>query len=80
MSDIDIDVIKKFCDENPFHQSPRDELEAIFEYVEDVWRLVEATHLLDSWDRNNTPDFFFMKWGFTDADGQPWRPAGTSRR
>jgi hypothetical protein len=86
---IDIDALEKFCDENPFHLSPRAELEAIFEYVrEDDPCLSEATCLLDAWDRDNTPlemqraqaDFFFMKWNFVDGNGRPWCPAGTEKQ
>jgi hypothetical protein len=81
---IDLDALERFCDENPVHASPRDELEAIFDYVDDIQCLLEATYLLGDWERNNAPlelqraqaDFFFMKWNFTDAKGQPWRPAG----
>jgi hypothetical protein len=84
---IDIEALEKFCEENPCHGSPRDELEVIFEYLpENDPCLIEATHLLDKWDRNNTPlesqrgevDFFFMKWNFCDAKGKPWNPNGTS--
>ncbi len=83
---IDIDELEKFCDENPFHMSPKDELEAIFEYLpEGDPCLLEATQLLDAWERNDTPlelqrgqaDFFFMKWEFTDAKG---RRCGTLHR
>ncbi len=86
--DIDIDALEKFCEENPTYASPKDELDAIFDYLpEDEPCLIEATHLLDMWDRNNTPlemqraqaDFFFIKWNFVDANGQPWRPAGTEK-
>jgi hypothetical protein len=75
---IDLDALERFCDENPVHASPRDELEAIFEYLpENDPCLIEATHLLDAWERDDTPlelqraqaDFFFMKWEFTDDKG-----------
>jgi hypothetical protein len=77
---IDIDTLEKFNDENPCHASPKDELETIFEYLpEDDPCLIEATELLETWERNNTPlelqraqaDFFFMKWNFCDAKGRP---------
>lgn len=85
---IDIDALERFNTENPYHASPRDELEAIFEYIgEDDPCLLEATCLLDMWDRDGTPlemqraqaDFFFMKWNFADANGQPWRPVGAAQ-
>jgi hypothetical protein len=33
---VDLDALERFCDENPVHASPRDELEAIFDYVDDI--------------------------------------------
>jgi hypothetical protein len=89
---IDIDAVKKFCDENPMHLSPREELEAVFEYFECLGEddpcLPEARCLLDAWDLGNTSlemqraqaDFFFMKWHFVDGNGQPWRPAGAGKQ
>ncbi len=79
---IDIDELERSFAENPYHASPEDELESLFDYLdlETDWPcLIEATHLLDRWERENTPlemgraqaDFFFLKWNFVDPSAKP---------
>jgi hypothetical protein len=80
MSDeIDIDAVRKWFDENPFHESPEELLEAVFEWFECLEEhhpcLTEATHILDRWSREQPSydtrmaeaEFFFMKWDFVDG-------------
>jgi hypothetical protein len=81
---IDLDALDKFMDENPWHMSPEEQLEALFDDLPGGdRRLIEATHILGSWERaawigNPVPfeqrkaeaDFFFLKWNFVGGNNR----------
>ena len=76
-------LFEKFMEENPWHMSPEDALEAVLEddflgVRADDPCLPEARSLLDKWERDNTPlelrraeaDFFFLKWEFVGGNAK----------